>query len=317
MSAPRPSRVLLVAACGAVAGSAALLSAGEASAAGPGGPSSPIARWYVETSGPECAAQRDAFEREIRLTCEAVGGSCAVVASPSDAGLRAVLDCSAGDEAWSVVTRTSNGTVLATVGLSGAKGDRLREAAVEVARDATPERSLAIETLRFSLAGEAPVHEQRSTDRLALALGGTVSASSDRTVPTMFGAHVMAGLELARSVRATLGGVAEAGGGGTEAARGLRGGVGLALGAPFDATAPIGFAFEGGASAVSTYVVSATNEGVSYSAHTRAAAYAQGTLTVQWPRDGLRPFAALTGGTFSEPVQVAANFEIGVALALF
>src|SRR4051794_29266529 len=122
----------------------------EAFAAGPSSsPTSPTsatypaARWYVETNGAGCEGERTAFEREIRLACDAVGSSCTVVATPAEADLRAVLDCSeaGASDAWSLVTRMSGGTMLSTVELSGARSDRLREAAVEVARDPTPLRS--------------------------------------------------------------------------------------------------------------------------------------------------------------------------------
>jgi hypothetical protein len=314
----RPTCALLG---GAIAGTAALLVASEASAAGAGGgaPSSPTARWYVETSGAACESRRDALEHEIRLACAAVGGSCGVAATPVEAGLRAVLDCSGAEGAWSLVTRTSGGTVLSSLDLSGTDDDRLREAAVEVARDATPERSLAIETLRFSLSAEHAVPPPgRPSQTLGLAIGGTVSTGTDNNLPSMLGVHVLAGLEVMASTRLTLAGAAAAGGSGLDAARAFRGGAGVAFGAPFDPKAPVGFAVETGLSATSAYSAAAGHSDlVAVAPTTSVGLYGQGTFLVQWPTDGLRPFAALSASALSEPVHIAAGAEVGLAFPLF
>src|SRR3954464_14708513 len=64
------------------------------------------AQWYVELVGMGCQAHRPAFEREIALACDAVGGTCRVASSPKDAELRAILDCSGQPESWTLETRT-------------------------------------------------------------------------------------------------------------------------------------------------------------------------------------------------------------------
>lgn len=304
MSASRPAPVV-------VAGAFVLLFAREASADG-----TATARWYVETSGPSCEAQRSAFEREIQLACDAVGRSCAVVTTPTAASLRAVLECSGTNDAWTLVTRTAGGTVLATLDLSGPNDDRLREAAVEVARDATPERSLAIETLRFSISGEQPQPPvSRTPQTLGLAVGGAVSSGTNAKLPAMVGARLLGGLEVARSMRATLGLAAEAGGTGLGAARAVRGGVGLALGAPFDPEAPLGFAVEGGLSAISAYPPPVMSDSRTLPPVTSAGVYGQGTLIIQWPARLLRPFAALSAGVVSEPVLLGVSGQMGVAVS--
>src|SRR4051794_15929357 len=96
----------------------------EASASG-----AQSAQWYVELVGTGCQAHRPAFEREIALACEAVGGTCRVASSPREAELRAILDCSGAPESWTLETRTIDGTVLGNIELAGATDDRLREAA--------------------------------------------------------------------------------------------------------------------------------------------------------------------------------------------
>ncbi|MDB5214097.1 MAG: hypothetical protein JWO86_2024 [Myxococcaceae bacterium] len=311
-------------ASGVLAGTVALLFAREASASESAAASASArgttatARWYVETTGASCKAERSAFEHEIQLACDAVGGSCGVAAAPTDAGLRAVLDCSGGDDAWSLVTRTSGGTVLATLDLSGPHDDRLREAAVEVARDATPERSLAIETLRFSISGEQPEPPtKRPAQTLGLAVSGSVSSGTDKALPAMLGGRLLAGLEVARSIRATLGFGAEAGGSGIGAARAVRGGVGIALGAPFDPNAPVGFAVEGGLSATSDYPPSPISDSRLLPATTSTGVYGQGSFIVQIPIGSIRPFAALSADALSAPVHVGVSGQLGVAFPLF
>jgi hypothetical protein len=297
----------------------ALLSVREASAAGT--LSYPAARWYVETNGAACEGERTAFEREIRLACDAVGSSCGVVATPGEADLRAVLDCSeAGDsDAWSLVTRMTGGTVLSTVDLSGPRNDRLREAAVEVARDPTPLRSLAIETLRFSLSAEQTQGAMsRPAHTLGLAVSGTVFSGNAANVPLMFGARLLAGLEVVKSVRATLGIAGLAGGEGGGAARAFQAGAGIAFGAPFDPAAPVGVAVEGGFSAISMYPSGADAEGGLLSPVTAGGGYGRGSILVQWPRDGVRPFAGLSGSALTAPIfQTAAVVDLGVAFSAF
>lgn len=284
----------------------------EASAAG-----GPGAQWYVELSGTSCQSQRADFEREITLACAAVGNTCRVASSPKDAELRAILDCSGPEGSWTLETRTIEGAVLEKIDLGGVPADRLRQAAVEVARDAAPERALAIETLRFTLANEEPVHFKHPGEKLTLAVGGRASATTDRA-PTRGGAHVLGGLALSRTVRATLGVVAEAGGSGERAMRGFRSGPGIAVGAPFDATAPIGAAAEVGLGVTTQYgAFTSSDAGRALPTYTSVAGYGQCTITVQWPRAGVRPYAALSVAAMSNGTPLLATGEAGLALAVF
>jgi hypothetical protein len=277
---------------------------------------SPGAQWYVETVGDECASQRNAFEREITLACDAVGGTCRVASTRKEAELRAVIDCSNLEDSWTLVTRTIDGIVLASLDLSGPRADRLRQAAVEVARDVAPERSLAAESLRFSFAKDAPVQPQRAADKVSLILGGRASASSDATAPALFGLHLLGGLGIVKHASVTLGLAGDAGGSGRSARRAFRGGAGMVLGAPFDASAPIGLALEGGVSSTSRYSAAGSGEGLLLT-HTDTAGYAQGTLLVQWPRLTVRPFAALSASVFTAGASVTASAEAGLAFAIF
>ena len=284
-------------------------------------PSYPAARWYVETNGAACEGERTAFEREIRLACDAVGSSCAVVATPAEADLRAVLDCSeaGASDAWSLVTRMTGGTLLSSVDLSGPRGDRLREAAVEVARDPTPLRSLAIETLRFSLSAEqANPGASRPAQTLGVAASATALAANGPGMPLMLGAHLLAGLEVVRSMRVTLGLAGMAGGESLGAARAFQAGAGIAFGAPFDPSAPLGCAIEGGFSTISKYPAGEVSAEDELSPVTSSGGYGRATILVQWPRDGVRPFAGVSASVVSAPVlQTAAGLDLGVAFSAF
>jgi hypothetical protein len=314
----RGSRSALASFVTLAAFSCALLIDVEASAAPP---SYPAARWYVETNGAGCEGERTAFEREIRLACDAVGGSCAVVATPAEADLRAVLDCSeaGATDAWSLVTRMTGGTMLSTVDLSGPRSDRLREAAVEVARDPTPLRSLAIETLRFSLSAEqANAAVSPPPETLVFAVSGVALSGNAANMPVMVGGHLVAGLEVTKAVGVTLGFAGLAGGEGQGATRLFQAGAGVTLGAPFDSKAAVGCALEGGLSAISRYPAEGSSAGESLAAVTSGGGYAKGSILLQLPRYGARPFAAISASVLSAPVlQTTAGLDLGLAFAAF
>ncbi len=295
MRAPRQLSVVVAAITAALLVPAL---AREASAAG-----TPSARWYVETVGTACHAQRSALEREITLACNAIGGTCSVGASPKESELRAVLDCSGLEESWTLVTRTRSGNVLGTLDLSGPEPDRLREAAVEIARDVEPEPAVAADVIRGAPARAEPpppdFHAAVLPEKLTLVMGARGTSTND-SAPTTGGLHVIAGLALAKGIRGTVGAIGEAGGSGNGATRALRSGAGIALGAPFDGSAPVGFAAEGG-------VASTT-------ATTALAGYFQGTVSAQWPRAGWRPYAALSAAALTSGIHIMASGELGIAL---
>ncbi|MDB4939535.1 MAG: hypothetical protein JWP87_6507 [Labilithrix sp.] len=309
-----------------------LLLAREASATGAGASASSVSKgvqWYVETIGAPCEGQRSALEREIKLACDALGGACSTTPVAKETELRAVLDCSApsgADDSWTLVTRTIDGTVLASLDLSGPQSDRLRQAAVEVARDVAPERSLAMDALRYSLGDEKddkPAPAATKPARLSLLVGGRVSGGSG--APGQLGGHLLAGLTLARSFHGTLGFTAMGGGNAENAMRTVGAGAGISIGAPFDRSALFGFAAEGGMANVSTYALpkaassAATFVGGSeYLATVNVlSGYAQGTVTFQWPGLSVRPFASLSAGAQTAAPHIAGTGEAGVAFALF
>ena len=123
----------------------------------------------------------------------------------------------------------------------------------------------------------------------------------------------MAGVAIVRSLRATLGGVLE--GGGRSA---LRGGVGVALGAPFDGTSIFGVAAEAGLASTERFAPSPdASSGAMPSRSTVRAGYGQGTLTVQLPLGSVRPYAALSAAVLTDSSVIFASAEAGVAFAVF
>ena len=296
----------------AVAGALLLLGVGEHEAWAGG------ATWAVDLVGESCQSERAAFEREITLACDAVGSTCRVAPSVKDAELRAVLDCS-NESGWSLETRTSTGTLIDRVDLGGPNDDRLREAAVEIARDAAPERALAVEALRSSLPNEAPAAQVPHRDRFALALGARATGSSAGG-PAAGGAHVVLAYALGRVTHATLGVAGEAGGSEQHASRAVRGGVGLAFGAPFDTMSVFGLGLELGVGAMERYeaVGVAADGNPQLGIVSKVAAHAQTSLMVQWPRDGIRPYASLVGAlTTDGDARFFGSGEAGVVFPLF
>lgn len=295
----------------AAAGALLLLSGGERAAFAGG------ATWAVDLVGDTCQ-DRAAFEREITLACDAVGSTCRVAPVAKDAELRAVLDCSS-ESGWSLETRTSTGMLIERVDLGGPSDDRLREAAVEIARDAAPERALAVETLRAALPNEMPVQPAPVQERFAIALGGRATGSS-LGGPAAAGVHVVGAYAIGRVTHATVGVAGEAGGSEQHASRAVRGGVGLAFGAPFDTTSLFGLALEVGAGAMERYeaVGTAADGNAQLGIVVRGAAYAQAALMIQWPRDGIRPYASLVGALTSDgDARFFGSGEAGLVFPLF
>src|SRR5262249_16992882 len=115
------------------------------------------AAWWVD-AGEACGGRRTALSREIMLACEAVGSTCHVASTRAQAELVALLACDSEDGPWPPETRTVEGTLLGRVALEGVGDDRLREAAVEIARDQAPELTLVAEALRDTMPASAAEH---------------------------------------------------------------------------------------------------------------------------------------------------------------
>lgn len=273
------------------------------------------AKWLVEVDGPACATERATLEREVTLACEAVGGTCHVVDSARDAELRATLHCAHADEPWIIELRTVEGVLVSKTDLGGAPADRMREAAMEVARDQAPERLLAADSLRDTLSdSDRATNSGWKMPHTSLALGATGAMGGIES--TSGGLRALAGMFVGAGTHATLGVTGLMGGSGRSSARHLRTGLGISWGAPFDGSV-LGCAVEGGVDVGQSYQTGFSGV-TSTEAKTRAGAYGQGTLFLQIPLRGIRPYAATTLAVIaSQRVWGVASADVGVAFPLF
>lgn len=276
------------------------------------------AKWVIEVDGQTCVEHRAGFERELVLACEAM--STCQVASRRDAELEATLRCEQEDRWW-LDTKTIDGKALASVALTGASPeDRMREAAVEIARDAAPERALAAEVLQNTLGGERDrvAGASAGPTRVAAAAGALATTRSDTRAA--FGARALVGYRLEDIGWVSL---AAAGalreGAPNDRFRGLRGGVGWSLGAPFDAKVLGGGVELGIDGAQYSYKRTATADGAEYGTRTGVYGYAQVNLFVQAPLRTVRPYAgfAFTVLSRTDLPTVTAFFDAGLAFPVF
>lgn len=283
----------------------------QASAAEPHG-----ARWYVDVSGDKnggCAGDRDAFEHEVSLACAAMG-TCTIVGDAKKAELVATLHCYGYRDPWTLEVRTVEGALVSSTDMTGAREDRFREAAIEVARDQAPERTLAAASLRDTLPDGDRVKKPWKLPSMSLAFGG--AAAIGGVEQTSGGARAAVGMLVVESTHLTLGLTGLMGGSDQRVGRHLRTGVGFSFGAPFTASW-IGAAFEGGVDLSQSYLLDGGYD-FSRRAQTHAGPYGQGGLVLAVPLRQVRPFLGFAFGGYAEPKTTAyATFDAGLALPLF
>src|SRR5688500_9941438 len=273
------------------------------------------ARWVVDVNGNRdggCTTERSAFEHEVGLACAATG-TCHVVDDAQQAELRATLSCPSRNEPWTLELRTVEGTLVSSTELSGARDDRLREAAMEIARDQAPERTLAAASLRDTLGEGDKIKKPWKPPSMSLAFGAAGALGGIER--TSGGARALLGIEAARNAHFTFGMTGLMGGSGAESARHLRTGLGFAFGAPFTGSI-LGVVVEGGIAVLQSYQ---TETGVrSVNAQTLAGPYGQGGFVFALPIREIRPYFAFIGGVYAEPRATAyAAADAGLAFPLF
>lgn len=272
------------------------------------------ARWFVEVSGDRDAGctSESALSHEVGLACAAMG-TCHVVADPRSAELRATLICRSGDAPWRLELHTVEGAHVSSMELVGERDDRVREAAMEIARDQAPERSLAAESLRNTLGEGDKVQKPWKPPSMSLAFGAAGALGGIER--TSGGARALLGVEAARHAHFTLGVTGLMGGSGSESARHLRTGLGVAFGAPFSDSI-FGVVVEGGVAVLQSYQ---TETGVrSTTAQTLGGAYGQGGFVLALPLREIRPYVALAAGAYAEPRATAyGSLDAGLAFPLF
>jgi hypothetical protein len=272
----------------------------------------------VDVDGAGCRSQRAAFEREVFLACEAMG-TCKVSPSGLHAVVKATLVCLTNNESWWLRTETIEGGPITSVELRKAPDvDRLREAAVEVARAAPPAPTLTPPATRDEA---APVDADRTPpppSKLprfigSISAGGNISAERQAGV----GARLLGAIPIPGPGFTTVGGAVVAGGQGAGEMRHVRGGVGFALGAPFDSTSVFGVAAELGLDGMQAFGPPRTMSGIRF-AETRFAPYAQASLFARYPKwNAVRPFAAASVIAFSDLPWVSGSLDLGAAFPIF
>lgn len=271
-------------------------------------------KWIVDVSGERdggCTTERASFGHEVGLACAAMG-TCQVVDDPGRAELRATLLCPSRDQ-WTLELRTVEGALVSTTDLVGARDDRLREAAMEVARDQAPERTLAAASLRDTLGEGDKIAKPWKPPPLSLAIAGVGSVGGVER--TSAGARALVGIGMVSNARFTVGATGLMGGSGANASRHFRGGLGFAFGAPFEASF-VGALLEGGVDVSQSYE---TNTGLrTLTANTHGGAYGQGSFVVAIPLRSIRPYIAFTGGAYSEPrATFYGSADAGLAVPIF
>jgi hypothetical protein len=264
------------------------------------------AAWWIDTSD-GCYARRADLQREVTLACGAVGETCRVVRRHEEAELVAHLACDG--ERWSLETRTIEGALLARIELTSEGDDRLREAAVEVARDAAPERTLVGEALRDAMPGGPAERPRRppSIEPAKVVFALAPRASSMELVPMLFGASGSLGMRTVGALRATAAFSYLGGGSGVQSVRFAAGSAGLAYGAPYARSAIVGAHVEAGLRAREYYIRS----GRGFVTNTDNDVLGGAGMYVQWPDAWIRPFA---GASFALGYRVAGSADIGVAV---
>lgn len=280
------------------------------------------AKWVIEVDGAACRDHKAIFEREIALACEAMG-TCRVVPR-SDAELEAVLHCDddagarGSSSTWRLQTRTVEGTNLMSLDLSGSTpGDRMREAAIEIARDAAPERTLAAESLRntFTDADKLKITPPSPPPKLVVSLSGLTSAREREAAG--FGARASAGYRVHPAMHLMFSVLGSGGGGtGIGAFRRVRSGVGAAFGAPYS-DHWVGVAFDTGIDGTEHYATRYTATDLTMTARTEMAAYLQQTITVQAPLKYVRPYLAGSIALLSTAPIVTASADLGISVPIF
>jgi hypothetical protein len=272
------------------------------------------AEWIIDVEGDGCDAHRATFEREVALACGAVG-TCRLAPTLQNAELRATLVCKDPGDPSLLKTATVEGADLGSVELAGAPQDRVREAAVEIARDAAPERTLATQTLRNSLATAdrpAPLVPVTPSPRFSIGMGATGAVEYARATA---GARLLGALRVSSTAYTTLSVAGALGGTEESAVRRLRGGPGIGLGAPFIPTKVVGIMAEIGADVMQSYPDSWGSKVLS--PQTRTAGYGQTTVFLQVPNNKFRPYGALSMTLFTVQPIIAAGLELGLTLPVF
>jgi hypothetical protein len=263
-------------------------------------------RWWLEARPWTCNEHLSALGREVALACDATGGRCNVAPDERTATMRATLRCVDADR-WLLEATTAEGERLWNVDLAGEPSDRLRRAAVWIARNEEPARAEPSPSpvVRLEAPGarpaevpgaEAPAASPSAADRrggLSFAARGTYGYARPElgSNTLMAGARAEAALALRNGVR--LGATGTFDSSLDAPAMQMLGGIALSLGAPWSDDV-VGLEIGGGVGA----------QRMEYDAYgeslgTRGVGYGEVAIVLQWPRvEGPRPWFAIQGAKY-------------------
>jgi hypothetical protein len=253
--------------------------------------------WWIDAQPWTCVDFVAPLAHQVALSCDAAGGRCRVASSEAEAERHAVLRCAGGEGGgWTLEARGAKGEHLWAVDLAGEEDEKLRRAAMWVARaegdgpiDAgVPQKaplqpSSAQAPKRENEANEADEAERPKTKRATnggFTLSGSAAYETSEEGPAVFGARAA----FAMRVAGTTYGVLSVDGAvptkmNVRPFSYARAAVGAAWGAPWTDDV-LGASVEVGAAAVHTY----------WEDSTRGAPYGAVSLTAQYPGATLRPF---------------------------
>lgn len=291
-------------------------------------------KWAIEVDGSACVKARAMIDREIALACDAMT-TCRLAPRP-EAELVATLRCPEPEEGgagWSLETRTASGMMVGAISLTGVTTeDRMREAAMEIARDAAPERTLAAENLRNTLVSPSQNDRDRVTwmrsksvrepdARVAVSAAGFGSLGFDSEA-NGFGGRVTGGYRTSIGhVTLSLAGATSSDV--TEAKvdvaswRRVQGGAGIGVGAPFDERKIFGLLAELGVDGTQRYFAVEKVGEMYWAARTTARGYARVAGALQLPiTPYVRPYLAISGSYLSDRT-LSATGDVGMTFPLF
>lgn len=222
---------------------------------------------WLEARPYTCSEYLPALAREVTLACDATGGSCQVAPNETSATRRLVLHCArsgateANESVWTIEATERDGKRRWSAEVAGPTDDRLRSAAVWVVRAegndvttpvASPAPRAPAQAAEPRPGADKPT-EATSLRRHTLALSGRAASGYTKTAEpgTAVGMGVMWGRrlipDLVIGLSTGLERVVDVEGRSYSGLRrtSVRGGVLLALGAPFD-TSWYGIQIEGG-----------------------------------------------------------------------
>jgi hypothetical protein len=298
--------------------------------------------WWVEARPWNCSDLVAPLAREIELACDAAGGICRIARSEAEATQYAVISCTEGEAPWNLDAEGRDRRRLWSVALEGDRDERLRKAALWVARGEDDRGSVAASVAPPAAppappaspavpAAESTARDAADTSQTPTNGGLAFSAFGARTTYVnsflmLAGARVLAATRLAGGARLGLGLDAEHSvadglhgyGGGYNLTAGHLGAV-VGFGAPWTDDW-VGVSGEAGVAKAKGNYSDGCCSSASQLAYTtdKTSAYLKLSLIAQWPRrEGLRPFLGASYIASDQLLDQWVTLDLGAAWSLW